>query len=102
MCDANVDFAILTSFEVIIFFYKEGNTLYMSEEVTRDNMPILMSFAFVACAIGRLDRTKVLNVPRGQELDTSWWTEEVKENKGGYAGIHPMYVADFVVCIQCD
>lgn len=86
----NVDFAILTSYEVIYFFYKEGDTLYMSGDVSLSGKPLLNIFAFLACATGLVPRDK-LKVP---VPDMSWWPPSVNDpdSEEDHFGIHPLYV----------
>lgn len=87
MHDSGVDFAVLTSYEQIIFFYKRRgtDTMYMSRSCLRNDSPLLRLFAFLACATGLISRDKLSLF----EPNTSWWSEDVLQNGGNFAGIHP-------------
>lgn len=86
MDDHEVDLAMLSSFEISIFFYKKGQTLYMSDSHTSFLDPVLATFIYIALALGIIDRDK-LKVP---DIDTSHWPQ--KNTSDSPPGVGPRYI----------
>lgn len=87
MHGSGVDFGILTLYEQIVFFFKNpaSDTMYISRCYRRNDSPLLHVFAFLACATGLVNRNSLKLI----DLNTSWWSDDVLQNKGNYTGIHP-------------
>ncbi|EKM53040.1 uncharacterized protein PHACADRAFT_197470 [Phanerochaete carnosa HHB-10118-sp] len=84
---ARTQFAILSNYVEVIFFYRVGDTLYMSRRCTSFGSPLLQTLAFLYVAQLPPERRKeVFKVPAPL---TDWFSDEVKRNTNRVVGIHP-------------
>ncbi|KAJ7122041.1 hypothetical protein C8R43DRAFT_1032939 [Mycena crocata] len=65
----DVEVASLTNYSSIIFFFRKGQHLFMSGEYTRNDNILLVTFAFLAYALGEIPKN-VLKLPTVHE---EWW-----------------------------
>ncbi|KAJ7475423.1 hypothetical protein B0H11DRAFT_1319664 [Mycena galericulata] len=73
MVQHNMRIAALTNYNSVIFFVRDGQTLYMSGEHTRANNIFLAIFAFIAYALGSIP-ADTLELP----VETKEWWNNVR------------------------
>ncbi|KAJ7090936.1 hypothetical protein B0H15DRAFT_1021712 [Mycena belliarum] len=71
MVDKKVNYAALTNYESVIFFVRQGQTLYMSGEYTRETNMSLAIFAFIAYVMDGIRDKTLLKLPAKIE----WWEQ---------------------------
>ncbi|KAJ7647021.1 hypothetical protein FB45DRAFT_186747 [Roridomyces roridus] len=89
MCQYGVDLAALTNYTVIIFFFRKGDTLFLSREYGGDDI-LLATFAFHAFALGFLNESQ-LDLPEPNEC----WKDRARFPDNGTSekpGTDPTYV----------